>query len=209
MICSLDGSPCLPADAQPDIPACAHLPGACKCPAELPREPASPQPKRQSVGSVVVAAMARTHAHGNIITLASQRIFTSEQVHSGLLPGVHVAAPARYTVDVPTAQSLFIPRIFLETMAHPGAEKWKAAVDVEMAAMKQHGVWRVVDLPPGKRAIGSRMIFDWKRVEQINGIQQPEESCRYKANLVARGFTPGAMRGLQLHQCPSVQVRYS
>ena len=74
-------------------------------------------------------------------------------------------------------------------MAQPDATKWQEAVNVEMAAMEKHGVWKVVDLPPGKRAIGSRMIFDRKRAEVIDGVQQPDSSRRYKARLVAKGFT--------------------
>ena len=35
--------------------------------------------------------------------------------------GVQVAALARYAVDVPTAQSLFIPRNLSEAMAQPDA----------------------------------------------------------------------------------------
>ena len=60
----------LPVDAQPNVPTRVHLRRACKCPVELPRERASPQPKRQSVGNVV-AAVARVRAHGNIVTMAT------------------------------------------------------------------------------------------------------------------------------------------
>ena len=66
-------------------------------------------------------------------------------------------------------------------MAEPNAAKWQEAVDVEMAATKKHRVWKVMDLPLGKHAIGSRIIVDKKRAEQVDGVQKPEETRRYKA----------------------------
>ena len=73
--------------------------------------------------------------------------------------------------------------------SQPDADKWQAAIDVELSAMRAHEVWEVVDLPVGCRAIGSRIIFDRKRPEIIDGVQQPEHTRRYKARLVAKGYS--------------------
>ena len=158
---------------------------ACKRAPDLPREPSSPAPKRRSAGDVVIAAMARTRGVGNIVTMAVKRVCRSTKITGSLA----TAASARYTPELPTVQALFIPRNLSEALAQPDADKWQAAVDVELAAMEKHQVWEIVDLPPGKRAIGSRMIFDRKRAEQVNGIQQPDSTRKYKARLVAQGFT--------------------
>ena len=69
------------------------------------------------------------------------------------------------------------------------ATTWQEVVDAELAAMEKHDVWRVMDLPLRKQAIGSRMLFDRKRVEQVDGIQRPASSRRHKVRIVAKGFT--------------------
>ena len=78
---------------------------------------------------------------------------------------------------------------FSEALAQPDATTWQEVVDAELSAMEKHDVWRVVDLPLRKQAIGSRMIFGRKRTEQVDGIQKPASSRRHKARVVAKGFT--------------------
>ena len=85
--------------------------------------------------------------------------------------------------------ALFIPRTYAEAMAQPDSAQWRAAIDVELGAMEKHRVWKVVPLPPGKRAIGSRMIFDRKRADTIDGVALPDNTRKYKARLVAQGYT--------------------
>lgn len=85
--------------------------------------------------------------------------------------------------------ALFIPRTYAEAMAQPDSEQWRAAIDVELGAMEKHRVWKVVPLPPGKRAIGSRMIFDRKRADTVDGVALPDSTRKYKARLVAQGYT--------------------
>ena len=51
-----------------------------------------------------------------------------------------------------------------------------------MLAHLRNGTWTVVELPPGKVAIGSRWVFKLKR--------NPDGTIdRYKARLVAQGFS--------------------
>ena len=89
----------------------------------------------------------------------------------------------------PRSRALFIPRTVAEALSQPDADKWQEAIHVELDAMRKQGVWRVVEIPPGKRAIGSRKVFDCKRPNVVDGVLQPEHSRRYKARLVAQGFT--------------------
>ncbi|KAL1204565.1 Retrovirus-related Pol polyprotein from transposon RE2 [Cardamine amara subsp. amara] len=73
----------------------------------------------------------------------------------------------------------YIPKTYEEAK---GIKVWMDAVNAEKEAMDKNHTWDVRDLPPGKRAVTSRWIFTIKY--HSNG-----EIERYKARLVARGFT--------------------
>ena len=60
------------------------------------------------------------------------------------------------------------------------ARAWQTAIDDELASLMQHNCWTLVPLPPGARAVGSRLILERKR------------DLRYKARLVAQGFSQRA-----------------
>ncbi|GJP43136.1 hypothetical protein CLOM_g2629, partial [Closterium sp. NIES-68] len=63
----------------------------------------------------------------------------------------------------------------------PDGEKWKASEDEEFGSLIENETWDLWDLPPGKKAITSKMIYRHK--------YRPEgEVTRYKSRLVARGF---------------------
>ena len=66
----------------------------------------------------------------------------------------------------------------------PEAKEWREALEKEMAAMVEQGVWdpEPVELPPGKSAVDSKVIFKWKKDDK-------GQVARYKARLVARGFS--------------------
>ena len=85
--------------------------------------------------------------------------------------------------------ALCIPRTYAKALAQPDSEQWQAVVRVELDAMEKHQVWKVVRLPPRKRAIGSRMIFNRKRVDDINGVALQDSTGKYKARLVAQGYS--------------------
>ncbi|GJP80808.1 hypothetical protein CLOP_g11007 [Closterium sp. NIES-67] len=58
---------------------------------------------------------------------------------------------------------------------------WKASEDEEFGSLIENETWDLCDLPPGKKAITSKMIYRHK--------YGPEgELTRYKSRLVARGF---------------------
>ncbi|RVW97032.1 Retrovirus-related Pol polyprotein from transposon TNT 1-94 [Vitis vinifera] len=62
------------------------------------------------------------------------------------------------------------------------SEKWIEAMKDEMKSMKDNGVWDLVELPKGVKLIGCKWIFKIKRDSKGNIV-------RYKAHLVAKGFT--------------------
>ncbi|KAL1213817.1 Retrovirus-related Pol polyprotein from transposon RE2 [Cardamine amara subsp. amara] len=73
----------------------------------------------------------------------------------------------------------WIPKSYEEAKE---SEEWLGAVADEKSAMERNHTWDEADLPPGKRAVSSRWIFTIKYLS--NGDIE-----RYKARLVARGFT--------------------
>lgn len=51
-----------------------------------------------------------------------------------------------------------------------------------MRALEKNGTWQITDLPPGKHTMGCKWIFSVKH--KVDGSVE-----RYKAQLVAKGFT--------------------
>ncbi|KAL1216899.1 Retrovirus-related Pol polyprotein from transposon RE1 [Cardamine amara subsp. amara] len=73
----------------------------------------------------------------------------------------------------------YIPKTYEEAK---GIKVWMDAIDAEIEAMVRNHTWDVNDLPSGKRAVTSKWVFTIKY--HSNG-----EIERYKARMVARGFT--------------------
>ncbi|KAL0434782.1 UNVERIFIED_CONTAM: Retrovirus-related Pol polyprotein from transposon TNT 1-94 [Sesamum radiatum] len=68
--------------------------------------------------------------------------------------------------------------ILLLIILAKGKLEWENAMKEELAALDKNNTWEVVDLPKGKRAIGSKWVFKLKL--------RPDGSVdRYKARLVA------------------------
>ena len=82
------------------------------------------------------------------------------------------------------------PRTLRDALSRKDAEKWVEAALKEIEAHVHNGTWELAQLPPGKRAIGSRWIFKIKRTPE--GLVD-----KYKARLVAQGFSqvPGIHYG--------------
>ena len=72
-----------------------------------------------------------------------------------------------------------IPNSIHEALSVP---RWKNAVLEEMRALRKNQTWEIVSLPKGKEPVGCRWVFTIK----YNSDGSIE---RYKARLVARGFT--------------------
>ena len=69
------------------------------------------------------------------------------------------------------------PASFAEAMRSAEAAEWEAACQYEIDALAKNETWDLVDLPPGRRAVKSKWVFKLK------------SDGRYRARLVARGFT--------------------
>lgn len=74
------------------------------------------------------------------------------------------------------------PSSYKEALACPEADQWRQAMAQEMTALIKMGTWDVVELPPGRKAIGTKWVF--KAKTNSSGVV-----VRYKARLVVQGFS--------------------
>ncbi|CAI7912806.1 unnamed protein product [Closterium sp. NIES-54] len=73
------------------------------------------------------------------------------------------------------------PKTLAEALSGPDAEKWKKSVKEEYDSLLENETWELCELPPGKKAISSKLIFMHK--------YGPDGALtRYKSRLVAKGF---------------------
>lgn len=68
---------------------------------------------------------------------------------------------------------------------------WKEAMNKEIEALENNGTWKIVQLPNGKKPIGCKWIYKVKY--KADGTIE-----RYKARLVAQGFTQ--VEGVDYHE---------
>ncbi|CAL8175627.1 unnamed protein product [Prunus armeniaca] len=61
-------------------------------------------------------------------------------------------------------------------------DKWIEAVESELQSISKNDVWKLVDLPQGCKPIGCKWVYKTKR-------NTKGQIDRYKAQLVAKGFT--------------------
>jgi hypothetical protein len=74
------------------------------------------------------------------------------------------------------------PKNFQEAMSSKYNTEWKKAVDEEIQSIESNNTWTLTNLPEDRKTIGSKWVFKVKRNEK-------GEIVRYKARLVAQGFT--------------------
>jgi hypothetical protein len=74
------------------------------------------------------------------------------------------------------------PKTVQEAKARPDWPRWKEAMDKEIGSLEQAKTWATVRRPPGKNIVGCKWVFRLKR--KADGSVD-----KYKARLVARGFT--------------------
>ena len=74
------------------------------------------------------------------------------------------------------------PVSFKEAITCPDKDKWETAMDEEMTSLMDMGTFALVDRPKDRRIISCKWVWRIKRDSKGN-VE------RYKARLVARGFT--------------------
>ena len=81
------------------------------------------------------------------------------------------------------AKGIIIPKSYEEAITGPQAEEWKEAIAAELASLNDRKTWMVAEVRPNQHRVGTKWVFDLKLDESGKFI------IRYKARLVARGFT--------------------
>lgn len=76
----------------------------------------------------------------------------------------------------------FEPKTYKQAVSCKYAKEWKAAMQEELDAINVNNTWVLCDLPPGRKAVGSKWVFKLKMDGSGNII-------RRKARLVAQGFS--------------------
>ena len=91
------------------------------------------------------------------------------------------------------------PKSLAHAKTLPDWPEWNAAAQSELDSLKENDVYDVVDLPPGRKVVGSRWVFKVK--QNSDGSIE-----RYKARLVAQGFSQ--QPGVDFDEIFSPVVRY-
>ena len=73
------------------------------------------------------------------------------------------------------------PAIIQEARSGDHAAEWKVATDSEYNSLIENKTWRLVELPPARKAVGCKWVFKLKH--SCDGTVE-----RFKARLVAKGY---------------------
>lgn len=97
-------------------------------------------------------------------------------------------------------QDVKIPVTFAEATQSEMSQEWVASIQKEIDALEANQTWELQDLPEGKKAIGSKWVFDIKGDKDGNVM-------RFKSRLVAKGCAQ--QYGIDFFETFSPVVRYS
>ncbi|KAI3821481.1 hypothetical protein L1987_09049 [Smallanthus sonchifolius] len=109
----------------------------------------------------------KEHPQENIISQIHQGVLTKSKYHEA-----NICLFSCFLSQVE-------PKKIDEALKH---SNWIEAMQEELLQFKRHDVWKLVDLPPGKYAIGTRWVFRNKQ-DEISIV------VKNKARLVAQGYT--------------------
>ena len=97
--------------------------------------------------------------------------------------GRTVRLPQRYQAQrVEASRDIATPQSYDEAVSGPQKRQWELAINEELQALATNHVWELVDIPKGANIVSNKWVFKLKRLP--NG-----QVDRYKARLVARGFS--------------------
>lgn len=91
------------------------------------------------------------------------------------------------------------PRTVQEALGGSHGKKWQAAMDSEMASLRENGVYELIDRPIGKKVVKSKWVLRVKTNER-------GEIEKYKARVVAKGYSQ--VEGVDYDQTFSPTVRF-
>ena len=108
-------------------------------------------------------------------------------------------APDRLGDWVYVAKDLHDPMTVEEALSRKNKDDWRLAMEDEVNSMFNNDVWDLVELPKGRKAVGSKWVFKTKH--DADGNLQ-----RYKARLVAQGYNQ--KQGIDYDETFSPVVRF-
>ena len=108
-------------------------------------------------------------------------------------------APDRLGDWVYVAKDLHDPMTVEEALSRKNKDDWRLAMEDEVNSMFNNDVWDLVELPKGRKAVGSKWVFKTKH--DADGNLQ-----RYKARLVAQGYNQ--KQGINYDETFSPVVRF-
>ena len=91
------------------------------------------------------------------------------------------------------------PHTVEEVLSTPEKAHWVKAMEKEMKSLQENEVWDLVELPRGRKPVGSKWVFKVKTDEDGN-VEH------YKARLVAQGFTQKFGADYDETFCPVVRL---
>lgn len=100
----------------------------------------------------------------------------------------------------PQAEESGIPKSYEDAVSRTDGDKWIEALKFEFKSLNDLGTWELVELPPRRKVIKTKWVFDIK----FNGKGDIE---RYKTRLVAKGFSQ--IQGVDFHEVFSQVSRYT
>lgn len=90
--------------------------------------------------------------------------------------------PKRLIDEMNMVREMNEPKNYSEAIQGDERVQWLTAMQEEIEAHQHNGTWELVDLPPGRTAIGRKRVFKVK-------TSADGEVQRYKARFVARGYS--------------------
>lgn len=116
------------------------------------------------------------------INTEESRMATRRKLENVRLPEAFMAALTLSALQNPVNNALRPdPQSYSEAMKSPDSRKWAEAIQLEYNSLMENGTWKVVNLPPGRKALTTKWVLKKK-------LGPDGDILKYKARMVARGF---------------------
>ncbi|KAE8253847.1 hypothetical protein A4X06_0g1181 [Tilletia controversa] len=129
---------------------------------------------------------------GQVYAPMTERMLRAEQRHiarfgNELAPGFHALAvslskESEKKIRLSADGEELEPLSFREAKQRKDWVRWKQAMDEQLQALQDMHTWDLMELPPNRKAVGSRWVYKLK-------LDEDGKAARRKARLVAQGFS--------------------
>ncbi|KAG7533197.1 Integrase catalytic core [Arabidopsis thaliana x Arabidopsis arenosa] len=158
-----------------------HIPDGDGANESNQEEDDTPQEVTQEVTQEVIPLRRSERLRFHPSTWKDKRVYYNNNVVAHPIQAVCTLAhlPEEHQVYLSKVDQHWIPTSYEEAIQH---QVWRDAIEAERQAMIINHTWDEEDLPRGRKAVTSKWVFTIK-------YKSDGEIERYKARLVARGFT--------------------